>query len=161
MIRAAVLLLTLGTAASAAELTVSFTEGAPKDRFDIINTGDCAIAPGLLTVDLSETAGGLVFDVTGTGAGVEVFQPFEVAAGSTALTALPRVTDGDTRIDLSLAALPAGAALAFTIDIDDTLGTRAITVTGSELSGAMVRFGEQRAPFNARARAVLTLPCAD
>lgn len=161
MIRAAVLLLTLGTAASAGDLAVTFTEGAPKDRFDIINTGNCPLPAGLLTIDLEGTAGGLIFDVTGTGAGVDVFQPFEAVSGGAALTALPQVTDGDTRIDLALAALPAGAALAFTIDIDDTLGTRAITVTGSEMGGAMLRFDGRSAPFDAAARAVLTLPCAD
>ena len=142
-------------APATADLSVTFTEGAPKDRFRIVNDGACATVPGLLEIDLSGAAGGLVFDVTGAGAGVEVFQPFEVEGDGAALTALPRVADGDRRIDLPLAALPAGAELSFTIDIDDTVSARGITVSGSELSGAVVRMSGRTAPFGQGARAAL------
>lgn len=143
---------------ASADLSVAFVEGAPKDRFRIVNTGACAVGPGSLQIDLGDAVGGLIFDVTGNGAGVEVFQPFEVSSGGAALTALPRVVDGDQRIDLALAVLPAGAELSFTIDVDDTAGTRAITVSGSEMAGAVVRFDGASGAFDGRARAVVSTP---
>ena len=121
-----------------AQLVVSFTEGAPKDRFSITNDAACLIAPATLTIDLSGSEGGLIFDVTGTGAGVEVFQPFEQVSGS-ALGEVPVVGDGDDRIDLILGKIRPGPVLAFTIDVDDTAGTRATVVSGTEIEGATVR----------------------
>ena len=38
-----------------------------------------------LEIDLTQSEGRLIFDTTATGAGVEVFQPFEVTHGNIAL----------------------------------------------------------------------------
>lgn len=133
----AALLTGLATSASA-DITTTFKEGAPKDRFTFTNTGDCALGETKITLDLTGTRGKLVFDVTSSGAGVEVFQPFELVSGASNVTSAPRVSDGDKTLTLSLSALPKGAAVAFTIDVDDTIGAREITVTGSEISGAKV-----------------------
>lgn len=145
----------LAPAFAQADISVTFIEGAPKDRFVIANTGTCDLPAGVLQIDVSDAVGGLIFDVTGDGAGVEVFQPFELASGGAVLTALPQVVDGDQRIDLPLGPFPAQAEISFTIDMDDTAGTRGITVNGSELAGAVVRRGEVSAPFDASARAIL------
>lgn len=128
----------LATANAVADVEVSFREGAPKDRFEIVNTSTCALANAELVIDLDGSAGGLIFDVTATGAGVEVFQPFELVSGEEFLTAQPEVKDGDRRLALSIGSLPAGAKIGFTIDVDDTAKGREITVTDSELSGAKV-----------------------
>ncbi|SLN16085.1 hypothetical protein PSA7680_00433 [Pseudoruegeria aquimaris] len=133
----AVALACLGSAAQAG-LLVRFVEGAPKDRFEIRNEGTCPTAAGTLMLDLSKSAGGLIFDVTGRGAGVEVFQPFEMVAGAEALASLPKVRDGQDRLELAIENLPPGGLIAFTIDVDDTLGARAITVSGAEIAGATV-----------------------
>ncbi len=130
--------------AAQANLQVSFIEGAPKDRFAIENTGTCEIAGSTLRLDLTSSAGALIFDVTGSGAGVEVFQPFEITQGRAALTGLPTVTDGQRSIDLSINSLAPGAAIAFTIDVDDTLGQREITVSGSEIVGAKVHLQQDQ-----------------
>ena len=61
-----------------ADIVVNFVESAPKDRFVIENTGECEFENLVVEIDLSGSAGGLIFDTTATGAGVEVFQPFEV-----------------------------------------------------------------------------------
>lgn len=147
--------------AAHADLRVSFIEGAPKDRFVIVNDGDCALPAASVLVDLSTSAAGLVFDVTGAGAGVQVFQPFEITEGATALRSVPEVRDGQTEVQLDLLGLDAGQAVAFTIDVDDTLGQRAITVSRAEIEGATVTLMQgdaaQTAAFTTEAQAVLPL----
>ena len=129
----------LTATAAQADLTVSFREGAPKDRFTLTNTSDCALPRGSVTVDLGTAPAGLIFDVTASGAGVEVFQPFDVVAGADALRSLPRVADGDSAITLDMNGLAPGQSIAFTIDVDDTGGGREITVNGSEIAGATIK----------------------
>lgn len=144
-----------------ADLDLRFVEGAPKDRFSVTNTGPCPLGPGTLTFDLSGAAGGLIFDTTGTGAGVEVFQPFVLVSGMEQVLGQPQVSDGDTRVALNLRGLEPGGTVAFTIDVDDTGGGREITVSGSEIAGAIARLdGVQKvsAAFDARARATLPMP---
>lgn len=136
---AAILFVAAASGANA-ELRVNFYEGAPKDRFRIENAGNCALPAATVTLDLSASSAGLIFDVTDAGAGVEVFQPFEVVEGVEVLTQIPTVSDGQSQIRLDLAGLAPGQAVAFTIDVDDTLGQRAITVSGSEIEGATVAY---------------------
>lgn len=144
-----------------ANLQISFIEGAPKDRFKIENTGNCGIVDSTVRLDLSRSAGALIFDVTGRGAGVEVFQPLEITQGRDALLGLPTVTDGQTSIDFAINTLAPGDSIAFTIDVDDTLGQREITVAGSEMAGAMVRLSQDQKVsetlFNAGSTATIPL----
>ena len=140
---------------------MSFDEGAPKDRFTFANTGSCAIADAQIVLDLSSSKSGLIFDVTGKGAGVEVFQPMEVTVGAQALLSVPKVKDGDNQIKFDIGELKAGQRIAFTIDVDDTAGGREITVSGSEIAGARVRLLKDgmspTAVFAADARATVQL----
>ena len=122
-----------------ADIRVDFDEGAPKDRFTILNDGACALEEATVTVDLDGSAGKLIFDVTGSGAGIQVFQPFEAVSGAELLTELPSVSDGDTAVSLTLRSLSPGERVAFTIDVDDTTSGYGITVSGSEITGAGVR----------------------
>ena len=124
---------------SLADMTVEFREGAPKDRFVFrTDTGVCQDGPFRITLDLAGSAAGLIFDVTGQGAGVEVYQPVELVEGAEIVAAMSRVEDGDAVIVLDLLALDAGQSVAFTVDVDDTLGGREITVSDSEIVGANV-----------------------
>lgn len=120
-----------------ADIVVRFADGAPKDRFTIINTAACATGPLAVTLDLIGSPAGLIFDVTGDGAGVEVFQPFELTAGADMVDGVGEVADGDQILTLLMSQMEAGAEVSFTIDVDDTAGTREITVTGSEIAGAL------------------------
>ncbi|MEL7344654.1 MAG: aggregation factor core protein MAFp3, isoform C, partial [Pseudomonadota bacterium] len=90
---------------AAADLSIRFIEGAPKDRFSFENTGTCAIQDAVLTLDLSGSAAGLIFDVTAEGAGVEVFQPLEFVSGLDALSAVPEVQDGQNSVSIDVATL--------------------------------------------------------
>lgn len=151
----------LATSPALADLSARFVEGAPKDRFEIRNTGSCDIAAATVRLDLSTSQGQLIFDVTGSGAGVEVFQPFDVVEGRAALATLPVVTDGQNMLDLNISKLEPGSAIAFTIDVDDTLGAREITVTGSEISGGTVHLTHGgtsgSAEFTSAAKAELSI----
>lgn len=161
-IAAAALALPFTAVVGQADLHVRFVEGAPKDRFEITNHGACAISSSTITLDLTTSQGALIFDVTSNGAGVEVFQPFEIVAGRDALVTLPTIVDGQSTVELPISALDTGASIAFTIDVDDTLGAREITVTGSEISGATVQLvgadARQTAAFDTEAKAQVTGP---
>lgn len=151
--------------AALADLTVRFIEGAPKDRFVFKNVGACAISDARLELDLSQSASGLIFDVTSAGAGVEVFQPLEIVAGREALKRVPNVRDGDNKVRFEIARLAPGATLSFTIDVDDTMGGREITVSNSEFTGSTVRLsaatGAAEAMFGAQPQLTVDFkPCA-
>ena len=120
---------------------IRFVESAPKDRFVITNMGSCALEELTLELDLSPSAGKLIFDTTATGAGVEVFQPFEIEEGNIVPLAAEGVNDGDTRLALQITSLGPSDRASFTIDVDDTLPRSdlgQIRVADSEMSGAIV-----------------------
>ena len=135
---AAAVFATLFPVASFADLQITFRDGAPKDTFRIANTSGCATGPVTLTIDMTSSTGMLIFDVTSAGAGVEVFQPLELVKGAAFLIAVPEVTDGQKTLVLDVSDLPLGEEIVFTIDVDDTIGAREITVNGSEMSGSTV-----------------------
>ncbi|WP_299650050.1 aggregation factor core [uncultured Tateyamaria sp.] len=137
-----------------ADLTVTFRDGAPKDRFAISYDGACTLDRLDVQIDLGAAPAGLIFDTTSAGAGVEVFQPLEWVVGTASTS---DVTDGDTLLSMSLDNVTPGATWAFTVDIDDTTSTRQITVDGSEMAGALVRVEGQAAPFDANGRATVSL----
>ncbi|MEP1199724.1 hypothetical protein [Tateyamaria sp.] len=146
--------LCVATPALSADLIVSFRDGAPKDRFTLTYEGSCASQATQVDIDLGTAPAGLIFDITGAGAGVEVFQPLEWVVGSARTTA---VTDGDTVVSLELEPLAPGETLAFTVDIDDTTSSRQITVNGSEMVGATLRADGQEALFDATGTARVAL----
>jgi len=151
------------SSASLADLEVQFIEGAPKDRFIITNVDDCALTAGQFEIDFTTSNAGLIFDVTVSGAGVEVFQPFEVTAGVQNLVTQPSILDGDQRASLDISSLGMNESIAFTIDVDDTNGTRAITVADSEISGTAYSFSTEANTYTAvvDAEAKVTLPTPD
>ncbi len=121
-----------------ADITVRFVESAPKDRF-VITSDTCPLANVDVLIDLTGSAGALIFDVTSAGAGVEVFQPVEVQAG--AATAMP-VVDGDQQLSFTINDLRADMDVIISADLDDVLTDSSlgqIRVAGSELDGATVR----------------------
>ncbi|NNE87314.1 MAG: aggregation factor core [Silicimonas sp.] len=144
---------------SAADIGVQFIEGAPKDRF-VLSSTTCPTGPLRVTFDLRPSAGALIFDVTESGAGVEVFQPFELVAGEAQVAREPAVRDGDQVLSLALTGLAPGSDVSFTIDLDDTVATRSITVAGSELVGAKVflEAGSLRSEATFNASANLAIP---
>lgn len=121
-----------------ADITVKFEESAPKDRF-VISSSTCAVEQLDIAIDLSPSAGALIFDVTVDGAGVEVFQPVEIQTGNA--QAAP-VVDGDQFLRLTIPELPAGTEIIVSADLDDVLPQSSlgqIRVTGSELDGASIQ----------------------
>jgi len=166
-----ILLIALVSTAHAA-IEVTFVEDAPKDRFVIANAGDCTVEHLTVVIDLAPSAGGLYFDTTDSGAGVQVFQPFEVADGALRLlsgdVAGGSVQDGQKSLTVQIAHLAAGARAGFTIDVDDTVVGGALgqsRVTTAEISGSRVRLERDahaplEARFDAAGKAVTPpLPC--
>ena len=126
---------------SYADLSVRFIEGAPKDTFIIENTGKCALDNVVVDIDLASSDGKLFFDTTAAGAGVEVFQPFEVRSGQFTV-ANQSISDGNDAISLNVAQLAVGGNISFTIDVDDQLSNGdwgQIRISGSEINGAQAR----------------------
>lgn len=131
----------LFAATAQANIEVRFSEGAPKDRFTISNQSKCSIKNMTVDLDLSKSRGKLIFDITAAGAGVEVFQPFEVTEGKLTLASGKTVKDGDSGMSLLIESLKPGARVSFTIDVDDTLPSGAlgmIRVADSEIQGGTV-----------------------
>lgn len=137
MFRTCFALCLLGTV-SHADVTVTFSEGAPKDRFTISSSQGCALEALTVGIDLGKSAAGLIFDTTGAGAGVEVFQPLELVSGAAQVKVMSPVTDGDKAVSFQLTGLSPATPVAFTVDVDDTSGQREITVSRSEIEGAEV-----------------------
>ena len=146
-----------------AGVEVRFIEGAPKDRFIVKNVGACDLEGAIVNIDLSPSAGQLVFDVAEAGVGVDVFQPLELVDGADALVQPPLVTDGQTFVTLEVATLASGSNISFTIDVDDTIGQREITVSGSEIEGTTVSYvsGAQTSTAVFSTDALANLPIAD
>ena len=121
-----------------ADLKAKFDEGAPKDRFTFTNTGNCSITGAVIKLDLSTSDAGLIFDTTASGKGVEVFQPLEIVSGATSIVDMTNPRDGDNSLEIRVGELPAQKSIAFTVDIDDTLGKSETVVSDLEISGTSV-----------------------
>ena len=132
-----------------ADLDIRFVEGAPKDSFEIVNSGGCPTGPVVVVVDLTETAGKLIFDTTETGAGVEVYQPFELVRGQDIVDAATIPTDGARSVTLTFSTIAPKQSAKFTIDVDDTLtfsDLGQIRVSGAEIEGGRVAVSVDGAP---------------
>jgi len=146
-------------------IDVTFVESAPKDRFVLTNTSQCSLNDLTVNLDLSNSAGKLIFDTTATGAGVEVFQPFEVRKGNLQLASSQKVKDGDSTLSLIIESIAANDSVSFTIDVDDTLTQSElgnIRVSGSEIKNASINVnieGQQAsaATFNNKGKALVAL----
>jgi hypothetical protein len=136
--------LTLATHAAPAcvhEVSMVFTESAPRDRFEIRNDASAGQRIQRLTLDLSPSAGKLIFDTIDGGTGVEVFQPFRVEPGEAKLKGAPVVQDGSDRLTLDFTRFEPGQRFRFSIDVDDQLTASdmgQIRVSGREMEGAVL-----------------------
>jgi len=141
-----------------ADIVVSFDEGAPTDRFTILNDGACALVATDLVLDLGTSAAGLIFDTTDGGDGVQVFQPLTIVAGQEALAEVPKLRDGDNSLTLRLGRLEPGQSIAFTTDVDDTRGQRATVVSNAEIEGARVKIAQTGADAQFGAQSTARVP---
>lgn len=160
---------TASAAPSSTSLSVSFLESAPKDSFTITNTGSCAANDLVVHIDLAASKGRLIFDPTASGAGVDVFQPLEVAAGQRHVASISPIQDGSQEVALKINAFGPGDKVIFTVDVDDTLKRSQLgqtRVANSEIENAKVRAdlgngAKIEASFGADASVRLpNIPCA-
>jgi hypothetical protein len=169
LLSAVLLVMLCGSEYANANIEVKFLEGAPKDKFVFKNTSECNLQNVVLKVDLSNSKGGLIFDTTATGQGVEVFQPFEVTEGDLALTSSGKVKDGAKHLSLNVKSINAKQSVSFTIDVDDTLERSElgnIRVSGNEITSATVdiKFDSEEpttVAFNNQGKALILMPECD
>lgn len=153
----------IGATPVAAQVDLRFVESAPKDRFELTASAACAGMSLDVYIDLSTAPAGLIFDTTAQGAGVEVFQPFEVARGEALLIEAGTTADGDFTIALQLMAPAPGESFVFTIDVDDTAPSSSlgqIRVSDAEIAGATFRVNGVEAAFDGNATAQVAAACA-
>ncbi|WP_291014707.1 hypothetical protein [Hydrogenophaga sp.] len=134
-------LLTHAATACVHEVSMVFTESAPRDRFEIRNDSSAGQPIQRLTLDISSSAGRLIFDTIEGGTGVEVFQPFRVEPGEARLKGAPVVQDGSDRLTLVFTRFDPGQRFRFSIDVDDQLTASdlgQIRVSGREMEGAVL-----------------------
>lgn len=149
-----------------ANMEIAFVESAPKDWFSLTNSGECVLEKISMTLDLSSSAGKLIFDTSSAGDGVEVFQPFETREGTVQLTSAETVLDGENRLSVYVDTLTPGQSVSFTIDVDDTLPKSElgnIRISDSEMAGGMVSLSVGELPtatgtFNSQAQITLPSP---
>ena len=123
-----------------------FVESAPRDSFVFSNGSNKPWFITSIGVDMAQSAGGLLFDTTSEGEGVEVFQPFRVSNGESTLSqatlrGVPTPKDGDQQILLNFARFAPGSSFTFTIDVDDQLTASElgqIRISGGEIAGSVV-----------------------
>ncbi|MEM1078553.1 MAG: aggregation factor core [Pseudomonadota bacterium] len=155
--------LSLSATVASADVSIAFDEGAPKDRFMIVYTGDCPLGPTDVIVDLEGSDGALIFDVAEGGAGVEVFQPIEVILGSEDIAGISEIRDGDRSVTIRFDRMMPMQHAAFTVDVDDSAGSRPTVVSGAEIRGAKARVAQSgagvlEATFDETSRALVRVP---
>jgi len=128
------------------EVTISFDEGAPVDTFLIeYRTGSWEISS--VTIDLSRSAGKLIFDTTDGGKGIDVFQPFRTVSGNAKINNSNPVSDGGNIMELTFSSFKSGDRYMFSIDVDDQLSQSDLgqtRVTGGEMENAEVILGMKK-----------------
>ncbi|MEO0359371.1 MAG: hypothetical protein AAF386_14005, partial [Pseudomonadota bacterium] len=156
------------TATSAqADLVVTFSDGNPHDRFWLQNTG-CATLVGVVTIDLTQSAGRVLIDSIRGGPGTKDPMPVEIERGD---NTLGPVMDGDQHLDIYLHGLAPDTVAVVTLDLDGDVGWLAapnVGVENSEMAGARATIDSPdwaaTALFDATARArfdaINPKPCA-
>lgn len=120
-------------------LIVEFVEESP-DFFVLRNASDPGWSVQRVEIDLQDTAGRLIFDVTGSGAGVSTYQPYAELGSTAVAVARTEVTDGDSLLNIGFARFAPGEHFLFTVDLDDTLpGQTQTWVDGVEIAGGRVQ----------------------
>lgn len=134
-------LVSLLPSAVLAEIVVTIAESSPTDLITIENRTDCDFYDFGMQIDLRNSAGGLIFDISEGGAGASGYQPFEILQGGSAVRNYARVSDGDRVAFIEFATLEAGQRVIFMVDMDDTLPDNAFgqtIVDGAEIAGAVI-----------------------
>ncbi len=145
------------TPACGPRLMIEYTDDGP-DVFLIRNLSGEGWALEALSIDLSGSAGDVVFDTVFGGEGAGSPSPFQSLPGEgVRLVAMTPASDGGRLLALRFAGFAPGARFTVSVDIDDRLPNSAMGqsyVTGPELAGAhaLARFvGPTGAPSDVSA----------
>lgn len=136
--RLALCLTALAAGPAMAELRVSYVDRSP-DLITIHNASGCELGPFELAIDLGTSPAGLIFDVTGAGAGFAAFAPLEIAGGGEQVVTVGALTDGDSRLVLELDFLAGNGTVSLAVDVDDTSAASQLgrtIISPAEIAGA-------------------------
>lgn len=137
-LRVSLCLALCGALPALAELRVTYVDSAP-DRITIMNRSGCDLGPFELVIDLGASPAGLIFDVSGAGAGFAGFAPLQIVGGGEQVRGLSAVTDGDSRLTIELDHLAGNGTVAIAVDVDDTSPTSELgrtIISPAEIAGA-------------------------
>lgn len=148
--------------ADAPRLRVSMADGDPLDRIYILNLGSCGAPAGLMTLDMSNSAGGLVIDTQYGGLGSRDPSPITVEMGP---IALEPVADGDTGLAIRMGGLGPGELAVISFDGDTRRSfweERRVVFEASDLVGTRIAFrtraGTYSTEFGPGGQAFVDLP---
>lgn len=110
-----------------ADLEDRIFEDPQQDRLVTTSAGDCDVGAAQVAIGFANTNNSLIFDIRGSGAGVDVFHPNKVMLSAQCLLAQPLVADGQQQVLLEMSGLGTNDTIGLTIDVDDTSGTGALT----------------------------------
>lgn len=136
-----------------AELRVSYVDRAP-DLITIRNGSACDLGPFELTIDLRPSPAGLIFDISGAGAGFAGHAPLSILQGAEQVLSISDLTDGDTRLVLQIDFLSGNGTISMAVDLDDTSPASEMgrtIISPAEIAGAVaeVRRGPGAPPLSA------------
>ena len=159
---AALILAPAMTLAQDAELTVLIRDGDPHDRIYIRNTGRCQLASGVLGLDFTTSAGGILIDTAYGGAGTKDPMPVEVESGP---VSVHPVLDGDRQIVIDIENLAPGHSGVVTLDVDNEASgwfASRVSILNDHLEGTGARFAsmsqDAQGVFDASGAVVIGLP---
>lgn len=119
---------------------VQFTEGSD-DTFLVENNSVIGLSLQQLAIDLSSSAGAVIFDTDYGGAGWSAYQQFQPLSSTAVLRAASSGLDGYQQLSLVFDRFAPGEHFAFEIDLDDQLQDSEYgqtIVSGNEIAGAAV-----------------------
>lgn len=126
--------------AAALDLRVSIEDGDPLDRIRIVNTGNCTVAPGLVTINMANSEGRIVIDTEAGGPGTRDPFPITVENGP---ARLEPVADGDMSLGLRMGGLAPGGGITISFDGDSQTAfweNRRVVFRPEDLTGTRVRY---------------------
>lgn len=131
-----------------AELRVTYVDRSP-DWITIRNDSGCDLGPFELTVDIGRSPAGLIFDVSGSGAGFAGYAPLAVVEGAEQVVAIGELIDGDTRLVVELDFLAGDGSVRIAVDVDDTRADSEFgrtIISPAEIAGAVAEARRGAAP---------------
>jgi len=121
------------------KVEIRFFESSDGDLFEVINRSQEPWLISSITIYLSGSSGGLIFDTASGGSGASMHAPLEIVSGDVGFMGASPVEDGSEIVSLQFSRFLPGMKFLFAVDVDDRLGDSEFgqaVISGPELEGA-------------------------